>query len=299
MVAVESERRQGKGSRLESDAYQVIYLQSRRRRSRRRQHGDVNGPRVHFCNAGVSRARQQVEARVQRPGKLDGVHICNCAGGPPRIAQSLHTAVALAIRRMRTPIFTPVARVARAPFRLGASLVVAIVAVVTEPVALPVASPGALTSLRRAISLAGDMRQRRKRVAAGKTKAGRFHGPLQVRLRRAHAEVPTCHGGLWCVRDIHFSDRLACESHTFRTSHGRRCLETHMFRSAQSHWSARIGADSGAPGKCDPIGTEVRTRAAQSPHAAATLVIPAGNLRRRRERVAASKAEAGRFHGAL
>lgn len=72
-----------------------------------------------------------------------------------------------------------------------------------------------------------------------------------------------------------------------------------MFRSAQSHWSARIRAHTQAPSGCDPMGAEVRTRTAQPPHAAATLVIPAGNLRLRRERVAASKAEAGRVHGAL
>jgi len=77
-------------------------------------------------------------------------------------------------------------------FRLRPGLVVAIVAVDTEPVALPVASTGAPARLRGAISLTGNMQQRHERVAAGKTKAGRFHGPLQFGLRRGAAEAFRC-----------------------------------------------------------------------------------------------------------
>ena len=105
------------------------------------------------------RIAQHVKARRQRLRGLRHVHVCNRLETPPLIAYPLHATVALSIRRMRGSVFAPVAQVAGAPFRLRAGLVVAIVAVDTKPVVLPVASTGALTSLRGAISLTGNMQQ--------------------------------------------------------------------------------------------------------------------------------------------
>ena len=125
---------------------------------------------------------QQVEARVRRSGKADDVHLCNSPVAPTSVAQPLHTAVALSIRRMRSSIFAPVARVACTPFRLRMVLVVAMVAVVTKPVFLPVASTGALARLRGAISQTGNMPR------AVRTTHSRQGRPLQSgRVAEAHA----------------------------------------------------------------------------------------------------------------
>ncbi|MCY1555054.1 hypothetical protein D9M68_916810 [compost metagenome] len=74
---------------------------------------------------------------------------------------------------------------------------------------------------------------------------------LQVGLRRAHADVSTCHDGLWSARNIQFSDSLADESHIFRTSHDRRYPKSHMFRSTRKSLvdfmgSLQLGCDGRA-----------------------------------------------------
>jgi len=156
--------------------YHVISLQSHGRCRWRRQHSYVDGPRVHFCSAGIIRMTQHVEARAQRPGEFDDIHLCNRLNIPSCIAHPMHATVALPVRRMCGSVFAPIVGVACAPSRLGTGLVVAIVAVDTEPVVLPVASTSAMASFRRAVTLTRDMQQRHERVATGETEARRFHG---------------------------------------------------------------------------------------------------------------------------
>lgn len=96
----ESERRQGKGSRPDAYVYQVLSLQSHGKRCRRRQHGDVDGPRVHLCNADPARVGQHVEAGTQRLPGRSRVHICNRLQTAMGVALPLHVAVALLVLRM-------------------------------------------------------------------------------------------------------------------------------------------------------------------------------------------------------
>ncbi|CAG2159405.1 hypothetical protein LMG26411_06678 [Cupriavidus numazuensis] len=191
----------------------------------------MDGPRVHFCNAGLVRMTQYIEARTQRPMAPYDIHVCNRFESPPCIAHPLHAAVALSICRMSSSILAPIIGVSYAPLRLGPRLVVAIIGVGTKSAVLPVTSTGALAGFLGAVTLVGNMRQRHKRVTTGETKVGRFHECPPSRVATGARRRLELSRRTRCARNIQFSDSLADESHTFRTSHGRRRLKSHTLRS--------------------------------------------------------------------
>jgi hypothetical protein len=134
--------------------------------------------RIHLCNRALSRMAQNVKPRRQRAKGPQRVHVCNRARTSPRIALSLHCAIAFAVRRMSRPIFAPVVRMSGTPARLRPSLVVAVVGIAAKTLHLPAVSAFTLARRCGAEALIRNLGPGTKRVAAGGATTGDIHYAL-------------------------------------------------------------------------------------------------------------------------